>query len=385
MDSDSIPHKLLKMDTGNNSVNSASADSSDPGNTNKREKLVGFLNWPRWAALTKAMLVSKDVWDLVSVGPRQLRNEGILWDHKRKEDRMAIGIATEIIQGGVSDDLFNNIIDENDLQRIWEKLRAVCSQIGTGVVYSILQELFTYPKINKPKGFDKLVTSVFSEVRVLVKWLRAAVTPNRDIWDSIAIVVATDSLHEDFEHVISGLLGQGGEKSINKIQSILASSEAKFLSKRAVGTTAELAYMSKTSNQKRKSTATSEDECFNCHKMGHFRRDCRHPDYRSLKKKNTGNAKQDREDSLRPRYHNSQNSQQRKKPQPRRANVVTNNNEDEDSDPEPFRPRKAFMTTESTAESTMSRTRSTWYLDSCASRHLTNDQSLFVGKIHPKS
>ena len=59
------------------------------------------------------MLISKDVWDLVSVGPRSIVNEGALWDHRRKEDRMAIGIATEIIQGGVSDDLFNNIIDES--------------------------------------------------------------------------------------------------------------------------------------------------------------------------------------------------------------------------------------------------------------------------------
>ncbi len=33
----------------------------------------------------------------------------------------------------------------------------------------------------------------------------------------------------------------------------------------------------------------------------------------------------------------------------------------------------------------MSRTKSTWYLDSCASRHLTNDRSLFIGKILPKA
>lgn len=39
------------------------------------------------------------------------------------------------------------------------------------------------------------------------------------------------------------------------------------------------------------------------------------------------------------------------------------------------------MTTESTI---MSRTGATWYLDSCASRHLTNDRRLFVGRIQPK-
>ncbi len=159
-------------------------------------------------------------------------------------------------------------------------------------MYSILQELLIYPKINRPKAFEKPVISIFAEVRFLVKRLRAAVTPNKNIWDSIAVVVATESLHEDFEHVTSGLLGQRGEKSIDKIQSILSSAEAKFVSKRAVRVTANLAHMSKNSGQKRKAKATSEDECFNCHKMGHFGRDCKFPDYR-LKKKNSSSTKQD--------------------------------------------------------------------------------------------
>lgn len=186
------------------------------------------------------MLISKDVWDLVSVGPRPIVNEGALWDYQRKEDRMTIGIATEIIQGGFSDDLFNNIIDKDDPKVMWEKLKAVCLQVGPGVVYLILQELLTYPKINKPKGFETSVTSIFAKVRFLVKRLRAAVTPNKDIWDSIAVVVATEPLHKDFEHVTSGLLGQGEKESIDEIQSILSSAEAKFVSKRTVGVTVNL-------------------------------------------------------------------------------------------------------------------------------------------------
>lgn len=118
---------------------------------------------------------------------------------------------------------------------MWDKLKSLCSETGLGVVYSILQELLTYPKINKPKGFNKSVTSVFVDVQFLCKRLRAAITPNKDIWDSIAIVVAIDSLRKDFDLVTAGLLGQGGDKAINKIQQILALAEAKFISKRAVG------------------------------------------------------------------------------------------------------------------------------------------------------
>ncbi len=360
-----IPSGQLKMDPTNTSTNSTS--SVDSTSSNKREKLASFSNWPQWAALTKAMLILKDVLDLASVGSRPIVNEGALWDHRRKEDRMAIGIATEIIQGGVSDDLFNNIMDKDDLKVLWEKLRAVCSQIGPGVVYSILQELLIYPKINRPTKFERPVISIFAEVRFLIKRLRAAVTLNKDIWDSIAIVIATEFPHEDFEHVMSGSLGQGGEKSIDEIESILLSAEAKFRSKRAVGVTANLAYMSRNIGQKCKTKATSEDECFDCRKMGHFGQDCKFSDYR-LKKKSSSSTKQDRDNDS---------------PRPKRwqANSTTNL-EERDSDPEPFWPDKTLMTTES---STISRTRTTWYLDSCASQHLTNDQSLFVRKIQPKT
>ncbi len=201
-----------------------------------------------------------------------------------------------------------------------------------------------YSKVNKPKGFEKSVTSHFSEVGVLVKQLRAEVTPNRDIWDSITVVVATDALHEEFEHVTSGLLRQGRKKSISEIHSILSSAKAKLLSKRAVGATTKLAHMLRNNNQKRKATATSDDECFNYHKMRHFGRDCRMPNYRLLKKKSTDNARQDRDDSLRPRNYQQQ-----------RANVAAVNTKEYDSDPEPFRPGKALMTAESNI---MSRTKS---------------------------
>lgn len=94
---------------------------------------------------------------------------------------MAVGTATRIIKEGVSDDIFNNIIDITDPKEMWDKLRAACSQVGQGVVYSILQKLLNYAHINKTKGFEKSVVSRFADVRFLVKRLRAALNPGRDI------------------------------------------------------------------------------------------------------------------------------------------------------------------------------------------------------------
>ena len=143
---------------------------------------------------------------------------------------MAVETATRIIKEGMSDDIFNNIIDITDPKEMWEKLRSACSQVGQGVVYSILQELLNYPRNNKPKGFEKSVMSRFADVQFLMKCLRSAITPNRDIWDSIAIVVTLDSLHDNFETTTTSMLEQGN-KTIDKIQQILASAEAKFISK----------------------------------------------------------------------------------------------------------------------------------------------------------
>lgn len=116
----------------------------------------------------------------------------------------------------MSNDLFNNIIDTDNLQAMWAKLQSVCFHVGQGVVCSIFQELFNYPKVNKPKKYEKTITSIFADVQILTKRLRAALTPNRNIYNSIAIVIALNSIHNNFETKTSSLL-ETGNKTIDKI------------------------------------------------------------------------------------------------------------------------------------------------------------------------
>ena len=93
---------------------------------------------------------------------------------------MAVGIVQQIILEGISNQIAFNVIDLEDPKEIWDKLTSICTKIGQGVVYSILQELLNYPKINKPKGYDKPVIQIFAEVRHLCKCLRIAMTPGQD-------------------------------------------------------------------------------------------------------------------------------------------------------------------------------------------------------------
>ena len=186
------------------------------------------------------MLIEKDIWDLVKTGLRpQQQNASAVFNHKTKEDQIAIGTTGRIIREGLSNDLFNNIINIDNLKEMWAKLKSVCSQVGQGVVYLILQELLNYSKINKPKGYEKLITSVFADVQILIKWLKAVLIASRDIYDSITIVVALDFIYKDFDTKTSSLL-KIGDKTINKIQQILCSAKAKNLSKQATGVTNNL-------------------------------------------------------------------------------------------------------------------------------------------------
>ncbi len=76
--------------------------------------------------------------------------------------------------------------------------------------------MFNNPKINKPKGYNKLMTSFFVDMQLLTKCLRATLMLNKDIYESIAIIIAPNSIHINFDTKLSNFL-ETGNKTINKI------------------------------------------------------------------------------------------------------------------------------------------------------------------------
>lgn len=54
---------IIKMNLPKKISNSANKINDNA----KQEKLIGFSNWLKWSAFTKAMLIKKDVWDLVFI------------------------------------------------------------------------------------------------------------------------------------------------------------------------------------------------------------------------------------------------------------------------------------------------------------------------------
>ena len=86
-------------------------------------------------------MTKKDVWYLIWKRPREPIANPALFGKETKENRMAIGIAKRIITEGISDQIAVNIMDLEDPKEMWDRLKTICSEVGQGVVYSILQEL----------------------------------------------------------------------------------------------------------------------------------------------------------------------------------------------------------------------------------------------------
>lgn len=105
----------------------------------------------------------------------------------------------------------------------------------------------------------------------LYQRFRMVITPNRDLWNTITIVITLDSMHENFDTTNASLL-KAGNKTIDQIQSILQLKEAKNLSKQASGDTSNLAMAFRDKRPKMK--ANSNNKCYNYYKLGHFKSDC---------------------------------------------------------------------------------------------------------------
>ena len=102
-------------------------------------------------------------------------------------------------------------------------------------------------------------------------------TEGRDLFDTIAIFIALDTLHNDFDTTTVNML-ETRDKSIDEILTIIQLKEAKFKSKRATGNISDAAMAFCAPPPKR--NATYDDLCYNCHQKGHFGQDCNFPDRR---------------------------------------------------------------------------------------------------------
>ncbi|SLM34556.1 hypothetical protein LPUS_03390 [Lasallia pustulata] len=138
----------------------------------------------------------KGVWDLTGNGADVTRTQATL--------EKAKGTALRIILESIDNNLFCTIEGIEEITEIWDKLKTTCSQVGQGVVYAILNELFG------------------------------------DIWDNIYIVIALGALAPEYNNNKAHITTLK-EIQVQEVQQYMASEEVRINSDRQVGIEPELA------------------------------------------------------------------------------------------------------------------------------------------------
>lgn len=206
-------------------------------------------------------------------------------------------------------------------------------------------------------------------------------TPGWNLWDRIAIVIALNSLHKDFDTTTASLI-ETDDKMIDEIQSILQSKEAKNISKQVIGNKGDLAMVFRDgdSSTAPKKMIHSYKECYNCHKLEHLGRDCPLSDKRFNRSIQCQDGSQGEGQNREPGVNKSNKSYTQLRASQNRAYQTAELNADhiyDNSDSEAFVSgpvETAFMVKEQQLQEEID---NIWFLDSCVSRYSCNNRKLF--------
>lgn len=323
----------------------------------RKRKLEGFENWKQWSNLTMLELMESGIWDVVS-GERDPPNNA------RERTKLAKDTAKAalIIKSDVSDALFLRIENDNDPSTCWNTLRETSSQTGQDVVYALLSEAVQYPATKKAEGLTgkPIVNHRLAEITSIVDRLLAAVEEGQNIWDDVKLVLLLESLPPEFDQRKAYILANQNI-TLREAATSLASNEVQILRENATGLEIEATAMTaRTKRGRPRSITASKDksapataitpledlECWECHEKGHFRSDC-------------------------PR-------KKRRKPNTR---ATTSKVTEVDDDNKPLQANIASELLDYAApvtENTQVLKDRRWFIDSCASRHMTFEKGLFI-------
>lgn len=113
---------------------------------------------------------------------------------------------------------------------------------------------------------------IFVKLKYFCKRFWMAITWERNLWGTMAVVITLSLFHEDFNTTTTSLL-ETSDKTINQIQNVLQSKKAKNISKKPTGRgTGNFAIVFR--DKKFKKKTNSNNNCYNLHKLRDFRKHC---------------------------------------------------------------------------------------------------------------
>lgn len=139
--------------------------------------------------MTKSMLIEKNVQDIMFVRLCYLQGPYTDWNGENKKDHMAIRPSQKIIIKGVNSQIAFHIINIKNSNDMQDTFQRISSKVSHGVIYSVLQEILNYTRINGPKEYDQTIVEIFAKVHFIRKQVKVAMSAERDPFDIIAIVI----------------------------------------------------------------------------------------------------------------------------------------------------------------------------------------------------
>lgn len=218
-------------------------------------------NYPEWSYLMKALLIEKDLWEVVS--GEETRPSG--GDHTKtvrafvKKQKLA---CSKIILHVETSQLAHTRFE--DPKEIWDNLESIHRSHGFSTRLA-LREKFLFSKMG-----EKTVNAWVSEVKTLALHLEQSGVSVIDEDIILAICAGLPPIYEHFRVSIDNL--SDDECSLNNIISKLLNEEMR-LNQKLTPTASETAYAA-VLRFKKKKRPIEEITCFNCNGLGHYKSDC---------------------------------------------------------------------------------------------------------------
>lgn len=245
----------------------------------KIEKLQSVSEWPRWKFQIRVILNAEELFEIVSGdNPKPVleKLEGetdatakVRYDAAFKEWKKKDNVAQKHIATTVGREPMLHIMNYNTAKEMWDKLHAVYEQKSETSIHLLQKKFYSYAMED-----DDSVATHISKLEDLAQQLKDLGVEIPMSMVQTKILMTLPSTYSHFHSAWESTAA--AERTLKNLTSRLMVEEARILaSETEANSSAYFARMhSKQRSYQQKSKNVKQGKCYQCNKIGHWKRDC---------------------------------------------------------------------------------------------------------------